>query len=58
MNNEVNNVTSSLSFPLLTLGSIRIVTDIFQILEIPFPASKYSSSTTESLKQDVKCAKS
>ena len=36
----------------------RITTDILQILEVHYPANKYSESTTETLKQDVKSAKS
>ena len=37
---------------------IRITTDLFQILEIPSLANKYLKSPTETLKQDVKYAKS
>ena len=47
-----------LRFPLLHWVCIRITTDIFQILEIPYSANKYSKSTTETVKQDVKYAKS
>ena len=36
----------------------RITIVLLQILEIPYPANKYSKSTTEALKQDVKSVKS
>ena len=35
----------------------RITIFLLWILEIPYPANKYSKSTTETLKQDVKYAK-
>ena len=40
------------------LGKAWITINVLQILEIPYPANKYSKSTTETLKQDVKSAKS
>ena len=36
----------------------RIVIVVLRILEIPYPANKYSKPTTETLKQDVKSIKS
>ena len=36
----------------------RIIIAVLGIHEIPYPANKYSKSTTETLKQDVKSVKS
>ena len=36
----------------------RIIIVVLQILEIPYPANKYSKSTTETPKHDVESVKS
>ena len=36
----------------------RIAIGVLWILEIPYPTNKYSKSTTETLRQDVKSVKS
>ena len=60
---ELYSVISKVSVPnfehvFVSWERSRITIVVLRILEIHYPTSKYSKSTTETLKQDVKCAKS